>query len=96
MLKLSQNIIWLLLGLGCLVFLLVLYIYFTSSGSVVNLPQKTPQDLSELDKIRLECFDIVDSLDYKDDTKFNEFRSIYDYRLYKYNECLRDRGVKQF
>lgn len=81
---------------------IVLIIIVVIAMSVLNSRRLAPGKSSEVsaerekvNEIRQECFGRVGELMEKDRTQFNEFRSLADFRLHKYRECLREKGVEE-
>ena len=89
----------LLLILLFLLILLVVYLFkvgFLDSSTrfTINKPE-SEEGRGAVEKIRQECFDEVGKITEKDATRFNEFRSVSDFRLFKYRECLKEGGITE-
>lgn len=53
-----------------------------------NFGRSAKGELTREEQIQRECFEKVGKITEKDATRFNEFRSLSDFRLFKYKECL--------
>lgn len=96
LLRKKSNLLYLLLVLLILLIVLILRSSFFKSSVQISVTNPLNQtDLDEVAKIRQECFEMVGKITEKDATRFNEFRSLADFRLYKYRECLREKGVTE-
>ena len=84
-----------------IVFILGAFLIYTLFVSVLRTSTvRSPQTPATLagrearEALQAECFMKVEQITEKDASQFNEFRSLSDFRLYKYRECLAERDAQ--
>lgn len=94
-LRKKSNLILLLIAFLTLALTLFAQSTFFQSFSKITVNSPPSEvDPSKVEQVRNDCFAEVGEITEKDATQFNEFRSLSDFRLFKYRECLKKGGVE--